>query len=97
MDHTSKHRLALACLRTFFPESIAVFIPRMAFVGVMLAQPFLVKATLQYLASPDKHESHGYGLIGAYALCYVGIAVSRLEIMYLDKAHIWPRYRAAST
>lgn len=40
-------------------------------------QPFLVDAALTYLESDDPiPASHGYGLIGAAFLCYVGIAAA---------------------
>lgn len=55
-------------------------LPRLAVVGFSIAQPFLVEATINYIT---KHTimpvSHGYGLIGAYALTYIGFAVSEIQ------------------
>lgn len=42
----------------------------------MIAQPYLVKTTLAYIMSHDTLPvSYGYGLIAAYGLNYIGIAV----------------------
>jgi hypothetical protein len=53
-------------------------IPRLFMTGFTFAQPFLVTSAVRLAASPINEESnnHAYGLIGAYALVYVGIAVS---------------------
>lgn len=60
------------------------FIPRLAYTGFTLSQPFLVHSTLTYIASSrppssgssssSQPKEYGYGLCGAYALCYLGIA-----------------------
>ncbi len=45
-------------------------------MGLSLAQPYLVNATIIYISFSSSYPNyHGYGLIGAYALCYLGIAV----------------------
>ena len=52
-------------------------IPRLLLSGFTFAQPFVASALIEYL---EGHEltsaAHGYGLIGAVFLVYVGIAVS---------------------
>lgn len=49
-------------------------------VGLQLAQPLLISSIMAYLATPVDHSEHqrntGYGLIGAYGLVYLCIAVS---------------------
>jgi ATP-binding cassette subfamily C (CFTR/MRP) protein 1 len=41
------------------------------------SQPFLMKTLLNYLSNENaKRKNDGYGLIGAYALVFLGIAVS---------------------
>lgn len=56
-----------------------MFIPaiaRLVLTAFTFSQPFLVQAALSYLESEHPvPQSHGYGLIGAYFLCYLGIAV----------------------
>ncbi len=43
------------------------------------SQPFLMNALLNWLGDADANgtEDRGYGLIGAYAIVFLGIAVSR--------------------
>lgn len=52
----------------------------MILVGLQLAQPFMISTIMAYLASPVDHTEDqrniGYGLIGAYGLVYISIAVS---------------------
>lgn len=50
---------------------------RLAVTGFTFTQPFLANAALGYLqADYPIPASHGYGLIGAAFLCYVGIAAA---------------------
>ncbi|KAB5547143.1 canalicular multispecific organic anion transporter 1 [Coniochaeta sp. 2T2.1] len=52
-------------------------IARLAVTAFTFTQPFLVNSALSYLeAGYDVPPSHGYGLIGAAFLCYVGIAAA---------------------
>ncbi|KAJ4389666.1 hypothetical protein N0V93_007138 [Gnomoniopsis smithogilvyi] len=52
-------------------------VARLAVTAFTFTQPFLVNATLTYLQSDALVPvSHGYGLIGAAFLCYVGIAAA---------------------
>ena len=78
-DLTRKHCLTYAMLRTFFPELAAAFFPRLALMGLSLAQPYLVNAAILYITFHETRPlNYGYGLIGAYAITYLGIAV-RIE------------------
>ncbi len=54
------------------------FLPRLALVGLNFSQPFLINTAINLSAEPvnDQTTNIGYGLIGAYALVYIGIAVS---------------------
>ncbi len=51
------------------------FFPRVGLMGLSLAQPYLVNAAIRYIDNSSLSESYGYGLIGAYAATYLGIAV----------------------
>lgn len=56
-------------------------------VGFSIAQPFLVQTTLTYIANHTTEDlNHGYGLIGAYALTYIGLAVSATSYIKDGKA-----------
>jgi hypothetical protein len=51
--------------------------PRLAYSCFTFAQPFLITATLKYIGDPSASEPkfYGTGLIGAYILVYLGLAV----------------------
>lgn len=59
-----------------WPLLAAVF-PRLCFLGLSFAQPFLINRAILFASSPDTPENRnvGYGLVGAYILVYVGLAV----------------------
>ena len=67
--------MTTASLKTFAPELSVAFVPRVGLMGLSLAQPYLVNAAINYIDDPNLAKSYGYGLIGAYALTYIGIAV----------------------
>lgn len=51
-------------------------ISRLCLTGFTFAQPFLASALIEYLEERElTSTNHGYGLIGASVLVYVGIAV----------------------
>ncbi len=56
---------------------LAAAFPRLCFLGFSFAQPFLINRAILFASSPDTPENRnvGYGLIGAYVLVYVGLAV----------------------
>ncbi|EHK26141.1 uncharacterized protein TRIVIDRAFT_36031 [Trichoderma virens Gv29-8] len=58
-------------------EIAGIALPRLATVGLTIAQPFLVSQALRFLAMPKNEHSDniGYGLIGAFALVFVGSAI----------------------
>lgn len=60
---------------------LAAAFPRLCFLGFSFAQPFLINRAILFASSPDAPENRnvGYGLIGAYVLVYVGLAV-RLSV-----------------
>lgn len=54
--------------------------PLVAVTCLEFAQPFLVHRTLDWYSAPTNEETSdiGYGLLGAYILVYIGLAVSVL-------------------
>ncbi|CAK7198432.1 hypothetical protein SEUCBS139899_001093 [Sporothrix eucalyptigena] len=63
---------------------------RLVFMAFNYAQPFLIMTATNYVqqkpaddTSSGRDKNNGYGLIGAAALIYVGIAVSRGQYNYL--------------
>ncbi|KAH8881696.1 P-loop containing nucleoside triphosphate hydrolase protein [Thozetella sp. PMI_491] len=59
-------------------------IPRLCYMGFSLAQPYLVNKTILYISfHKTLPDSYGYGLIGGYALCYIGIALTNRWWMHI--------------
>lgn len=56
---------------------LAGVLPRLACTGFSFAQPFLVKRVLDYMKEREDPNTKNiaYGLIAAYGLVYLGIAV----------------------
>ncbi|GJC84263.1 ABC transporter atnG [Colletotrichum liriopes] len=77
LDQDRGHALAVAVLRTFWPEIFAIHIPRLAMVGFALVQPLLVQTTIKYIQDHEERPaSYGHWLVAAYALTYLGLAIS---------------------
>ncbi|OJJ44494.1 hypothetical protein ASPZODRAFT_135308 [Penicilliopsis zonata CBS 506.65] len=74
------HRLAL--LWTFVMHYkwtvLAPVLPRLAYTGFTFSQPFLINKVLTFTSrsSDEKSANVAYGLIGAYAIVYIGAAIS---------------------
>jgi ATP-binding cassette subfamily C (CFTR/MRP) protein 1 len=58
-------------------------IPRLFLTGFRFAQPFLIRTAVGFVSAPNEPNSAnmGYGLIAAYAIVYIGIAVSYLLLI----------------
>jgi ATP-binding cassette subfamily C (CFTR/MRP) protein 1 len=44
--------------------------------GLRFAQPFLLANAVNWVGDKDASSNIGYGLIGAFAFVYIGLAVS---------------------
>ncbi|KAF9876778.1 ABC multidrug transporter [Colletotrichum karsti] len=76
-DQTKDHALAVAVVKAFAPELFFIHFPRLAKVGFALAQPILVRVTIEYVQDGNKRPvEDGYRLIAAFALVYTGVAIS---------------------
>lgn len=76
VDHKKKHCLTTAVLRAFSPELTLALVPRLGYVGFSIAQPYLVNSMITYITYHSQlPNNYGYGLLGAYAICYTGLAV----------------------
>lgn len=55
--------------------------PRLFVIGLTFAQPFLINRAIELSDSPKNRVTNndGYGIIGAYAIVYLGLAVSIRE------------------
>lgn len=57
---------------------MAGVLPRLGYTFFCFAQPFLVERVLDFMTEPEHVNSKNYarGLVAAYAIVYIGIAVS---------------------
>ncbi|KAB8272693.1 P-loop containing nucleoside triphosphate hydrolase protein [Aspergillus minisclerotigenes] len=53
-------------------------LPRLFLIGFTFSQPFLITSILNWLDNSHSGSNHGYGLIGATLLIYLGMALSNL-------------------
>ncbi|TQV93467.1 hypothetical protein V2A60_010128 [Cordyceps javanica] len=74
---TSNHSLASALFRTLYPEFLRVVVPRLCFLGFTFAQPWLIMCIIDTVVGGSVSSDISGGLIGATALVYIGISISR--------------------
>jgi ATP-binding cassette subfamily C (CFTR/MRP) protein 1 len=67
-----------AVLKTFRWQILSGVFPRLCMTAFNFTQPFLMNTLLNWLDKEDLGgpKNNGYGLIGAYAIVFLGIAVS---------------------
>ncbi|KAK1835744.1 P-loop containing nucleoside triphosphate hydrolase protein [Podospora conica] len=72
------HALSKALAKALAVPLLLPVAPRIALLAFTFCQPFLIQSLLEYLQLPKENASpnHGYGLIGATALIYTGMAFS---------------------
>lgn len=80
-----KHALFRACASALKWQFLISAIPRVILIGFKYSQPFLLYRTVNYVQEQVSKETYniGWGLVGAYALVYVGIAVFTAAYMHL--------------
>ncbi|KAM0812152.1 putative ABC transporter FUM19 [Seiridium cardinale] len=71
-----KSRLLRVTARAIRARLLAPVIPRICMVGFVITQPLLLLAVIEFLNEAPESSNYGYGLIGAYAIVYIGVAVS---------------------
>lgn len=84
--HSSgSHSLFLATVKRLKWPILAVVPPRLALIGFNFCQPFLINraVTFSQQSTSSQTANIGYGLIGAYILVFVGMAVSTGQYMHL--------------
>ncbi|KAG8415785.1 hypothetical protein J3458_009605 [Metarhizium acridum] len=81
---TQGGRLGFRLVRATFEANswslISAIVPRLMLSAFTFCQPFLIQAAVSHLSgktNEDDHERFGQALVGAFALVYLGIAVSR--------------------
>ena len=78
------HKLLLLYWDRFKWDFLCAVPPRLAYTGFTFCQPFLISRTVDFSSQPIDQASKnvGYGLIGAYFVVYVGIAVSMAQYQH---------------
>ncbi|PHH92904.1 hypothetical protein CDD83_3735 [Cordyceps sp. RAO-2017] len=72
----SRNRLLLVTVRALLPRLLTPIVPRLCMVGFMATTPILLSRLIRFLDDRPESPNDGYGLLGAYALVYIGLAVS---------------------
>jgi len=75
---TSRHRLLFKTANTFKWELVAPVFPRVVLIAFTMSQPLLLNKFVGFLSeAPGQDTAYvGYGLIVAYGIVYLGLAVS---------------------
>ncbi|KAI1838945.1 hypothetical protein DTO027I6_3367 [Penicillium roqueforti] len=82
-DQSRQHALLLAVVNCLRWDIAAIGLPRLALIGFSIAQPFLVGKTVTFLEQTESSMNIGYGLIGATAIVFIGIAVTTASYEHL--------------
>lgn len=79
-DQRRQYSLLQACFQSFLPSLLSTIIPRLCVTAFTFSLPFLISSTVTFIAKSDSisDDNYGRGLIGAWALVCVGLAVSAL-------------------
>ncbi|KAI0126126.1 putative ABC multidrug transporter [Xylariales sp. AK1849] len=79
VDKKETHCLALATFKAFQATFWVAVLPRLCYTGFMFAQPFLLQTVVDKVGAPEVNRSQSVigGLVGATALVYLGIAVTK--------------------
>ncbi|KAF6809553.1 ABC multidrug transporter [Colletotrichum sojae] len=84
-----KHGLAKALAKALAVPLLMPVAPRIALIGFSFSQPFFIQTLLEYLQDPDAPKNVGYGLIGAAAMMYAGIAISTALYYYFQQRALY--------
>ncbi|KAK9787197.1 hypothetical protein SCARD494_10727 [Seiridium cardinale] len=74
---TRKYALLRACLRAYRGPFLAAILPRLLYSGFTFCQPFLIERTVVWVGAPEESMATGKGLIGAFSIVYMGMAVTK--------------------
>nr|AAP78734.1 ABC transporter [Alternaria brassicae] len=79
------HSLFGTTLRQLKWPILAVIPPRLCLIAFQLCQPFLIERAVKFSQEAETAQTAniGYGLIGAYIIVFIGIAISTGQYMHL--------------
>ena len=77
LGNTASRSLLVVTLKLLKWPLLSAILPRLALTAFTYCQPFLINSAVSLSLEPvdGPTTNNGYGLIGAYILVYVGIAV----------------------
>ncbi|ETS81268.1 hypothetical protein PFICI_06270 [Pestalotiopsis fici W106-1] len=77
-NQNRRHALAWACTWGFRYEIMLIAVPKFCYVALSLSQTFLIRQMVTWVQNSDAASSNntGYGLIGAFAFVYIGLALT---------------------
>jgi len=81
----STHALLFTTFRALKWPLLSSVFPRLCLTAFNFCQPFLLERAVDFSQEPINHDTNntGYGLIGAYALVYIGIAITTGQFQHL--------------
>ncbi|RYP65399.1 hypothetical protein DL771_008344 [Monosporascus sp. 5C6A] len=82
-DRTQKRSLLVACFRAYAPSFLSAIIPRLILSALKFTQPFMITKVIRFVGDKGVPDDFGRGLIGAYALVYLGMAASTALYGYM--------------
>jgi hypothetical protein len=81
-DQSHQYALLIAVFKSLRWDIAAIALPRLGMIGFSIAQPFLIGKTVSFLENTESSLNIGYGLIGATAIVYTGVAVSMITFQH---------------
>ena len=75
-DHAGRHSLLWTTISVLRVAIIRSVIPRLCLIGFKYSQPFLISRAVEFANRSEEDDSIGWGLTGAVALVFMGLAVS---------------------
>ncbi|KAL4815805.1 hypothetical protein BDW67DRAFT_185524 [Aspergillus spinulosporus] len=75
--------LFYSLVQLHWQDLLSPILPRACFLGLTLAQAFLVKTATAAVSNPRTAQQTQNSLVGAYVLVYLGMAVSR-SLLFMD-------------
>jgi ATP-binding cassette subfamily C (CFTR/MRP) protein 1 len=76
VNKSKQHALFWSTVSCLKWPLLAPIIPRLALIGFNYSQPFLITKVIDHVEHAGVDKYTGYGLIGATAIIYIGIAIS---------------------
>ncbi|KAI1841484.1 hypothetical protein JX266_012324 [Neoarthrinium moseri] len=73
-DQRKRYALARACVWSLRWEVFVIYIPKICYAALSIAQVYLIQNAVTFVQG-SVSASTGYGLIGGFALVYIGLAV----------------------